>query len=171
MVLCSRSLLYLRSSSSLVLSRSAGSRQPIQRLPSLFNSISLSSSSSSPRSLLSASSTSLPSSLSRPAIRSFSSSLPKQTPRPGLLKKKKLGKYPWRNFKKVKTHSGCKARFKSYKNGTFKHIKAGQNQKNIKDNAAKRHIGSVKILCGPMQTRKLKKLMPYWKRTRRGGGW
>lgn len=89
-----------------------------------------------PRSLLlpsvasSSSSSSLPllfSSLSlqpppgRLQVRTLSTSPVLATPRPGLLRKKHLGRQPHQARRtEPKTHSGAKARFKSYKNGTVR---------------------------------------------------
>lgn len=50
-------------------------------------------------------------------------------------------------------------------------VKAGTNQLKRKDNAIKRGESNIMIFTGKAQTAKLKRLMPFWRRTRRNGGW
>jgi ribosomal protein L35 len=65
---------------------------------------------------------------------------------------------------KLKTHNGAAARWMVMGNGSFKRGQAGRNHFNMKMSSVKRRSKKVKVISTPMQTKKLKKLLPYFKK-------
>jgi ribosomal protein L35 len=72
--------------------------------------------------------------------------------------KRKLKKY------KLKTHHGAAARWMVMGDGLFKRGQAGRNHFNRKMSSDKRRSKKVKVISTAMQTRRLKKLLPYFKK-------
>lgn len=72
--------------------------------------------------------------------------------------KRKTKKY------KLKTHQGAAARWMILANGLFKRGQAGRNHFNSKNRAWKRASKRDLIVSTSMQARRLKKLLPYFKR-------
>ncbi|KAL7413595.1 hypothetical protein BDY24DRAFT_389006 [Mrakia frigida] len=105
--------------------------------------------------------------------RSFSTSTILSTPSNNNLKRKhRQGWDPEKTgTRKHKTHKGAAARFRCYKTGLFKHVRAGGGQLLRKNTHRQTKLAGALIFAGKMQTKKLKKLLPFWKRTRRQGGW
>ena len=72
--------------------------------------------------------------------------------------KRKTKKY------KLKTHQGAAARWMVMGDGLFKRGQPGRNHFNSKMRSVKRRSKKSKIISNPTQTRRLKKLLPYFKR-------
>jgi ribosomal protein L35 len=72
--------------------------------------------------------------------------------------KRKTKKY------KLKTHQGAAARWMILATGLFKRCQAGRNHFNSKHRAWKRASKRDRIVSTSMQARRLKKLLPYFKR-------
>lgn len=72
--------------------------------------------------------------------------------------KRKTKKY------KLKTHQGAAARWMVMGDGTFKRGQPGRNHFNSKMRSVKRRAKKSKIISNSTQTRRLKKLLPYFKK-------
>jgi ribosomal protein L35 len=113
-------------------------------------------------------------------IKSFNSStntLQFLTPQPKTIKKKTEHKGHTQSFGKtkvaskrllkkykLKTHNGAAARWMVMGDGSFKRGQAGRNHFNMKMSSVKRRSKKVKVVSTPMQTKRLKKLLPYFKK-------
>ena len=65
---------------------------------------------------------------------------------------------------KLKTHQGAAARWMVMGNGVFKRGQPGRNHFNSKMRSVKRRAKKSKIISNSTQTRRLKKLLPYFRR-------